>query len=124
MPSGSPRISRLAPAALALAISASRADAACYADPGALKAAVRTIVASFKCPGFRQAIFGDLATRFLSGAGIIDQTTGSCRPEIASNVETLSVEVLSDEKAYCDRAAATLAADAVLREAARKVGAL
>ena len=106
-----------------MALVASEANAACYADPKQIAAAVQTIVASFKCPGFKQAIFGDRETRFMSDAGVVDQSTGSCRSEIAAEVEARSVEVLSGEAAYCAKAVLDLDANVILRDAARKVGA-
>jgi hypothetical protein len=125
MRSGSRKISERLFAAPLLLLLASPAHAAeCYADRTALKSAVRTIVASFKCPGFKQALFGDAVTRFLSEAGIVDHSTGSCRSAIAGLIEAMSAEILSGEAAFCAKAMAELDASYSLRAAAAKAGAL
>lgn len=123
-------VARLRPAVHGLAVAAGLglavppAHAACYADRDGLRSAVRTIVASFRCPVFKEAIYGDRATRFLSDAGVIDQSTGSCRDEISAAMEAMSIEALSGEAGFCAKAAAVLEAEPGLREAARKANAL
>ncbi len=110
-------------ATLALALPADPAHAACYADPVKLEAAVKVIGASFKCPAFRQAIFGERVSVFFRDAGILDQMTGSCQAEIATVVEHSSADVLRDEARFCQGVEDLLAADAILRAATRAAGA-
>lgn len=109
-------------AGLALCVSAP-AKAVCYADPARLEAAVRVIVGSYKCDGFRQAISGKAYTLFMSRSGIIDQTTGPCQREIAALVQSLSIESVKDRAGYCQAVAAALAADSQLAEVASRIGA-
>ena len=97
--------------------------ASCYADRVKLEAAVKVIGASFKCPAFRQAIFGEAASVFFRDAGVLDQMTGSCQAEIATVVEHSSADVLRDEARFCQGVEDLLAADPILRAATRAAGA-
>ena len=113
------------PAGLAgmLAAGATPAHSGCYADPARLEAAMRVVVGSYKCDGFRQAITGKSYTVFMSRTGIIDQTTGPCQREISELVSTLSLEAVKGRAAYCASVTGALDADQKMNDVAVEVGA-
>lgn len=113
-------------AALAgLTFGASQADAgSCYADREQLAKAMAIVVASAKCPGYEQALFGEALDVFIRKTGLIDQTTGGCLRERMQAVNQATDRLLADRAAFCSEAAAALASDAGLAQALREAGAL
>lgn len=101
-----------------------QADAgSCYADREQLAKAMAIVVASAKCPGYAQALFGETLDVFIRKTRLIDQTTGGCLRERMQAVNQATDRLLSDRAAFCGDVEATLASDDGLAQALREAGA-
>lgn len=112
-------------AALAALIPAAAPASAgtCYADRDGLAKAMAVVVASAKCPGYEQALYGAALDIFIRKTGLIDQTTGGCQRERMQAVNEATDRLLADRAAFCADVEAALASDASLAQALRAAGA-
>jgi hypothetical protein len=107
-----------------LALASTKATAgACYADPARLKAAMATIVATYKCPGYERALFGKPLDVFIRQGSVLDQSTGSCERERALAMSAATERMLASRETFCAEVETALASDAALAQALVQAGA-
>lgn len=109
--------------ATGLTLTATDVRAACYADPMRLAYMMAVIVASYKCPGYDRALFGEPRDIFVSRAGVIDQTTGACERERTLAMNAATEKMLTGREAFCRDVDAALASDPLLAQALVQAGA-
>ena len=81
------------------------------------------VVASYKCPGYDQSLFGKSLDRFIKAGGVIDQSTGACERERALAMNSATEKMLGDREAFCAETEAALASDTVLTQSLIVTGA-
>ncbi len=95
----------------------------CYADRTRLAFAMAVVVASYKCPGYDDALFGKPLDTFIRRSGIIDQTTGACERERTLAMNAATEKMLTGREAFCTEVEAALASDTALAQALIEAGA-
>mgnify|MGYP001233832213 CR=1 FL=1 len=118
-----PRRALLLVAAALLATSAPAfAAQLCHADRTLLRNAVKIVVASYKCNGFKDALYAKRHQVFLSESGAIDQATGACERELAEARDAESLALLKDRTGFCQAVTTLMTTDSQLRQAAVAAG--
>lgn len=120
MPHG--RIGGILAALIVASTSAAPAAPTCYAERDLLRQAVRVVVGSYKCPGFKDAIYGVAYAVFMRESGAIDHSTGPCESELAAAREAASLELLKERAPFCAAVADAIATDDRIKRAVAAAG--